>query len=341
MIYRSKAPLRLGFAGGGTDVSPYTDKFGGAVLNATINLFAHASIEVIDEQVIVLHDITDQKHLSYNVQDQLQIDGNLDLIKAVYNYMQRRYGLPNQGLRITCAADTPAGCGLGTSSTMMVAIIGVFAEMLQLSLSKYEIANLAYDLERIELGFAGGRQDQYAASFGGINFIEFAKDGTAIVHPLAVEKNILEELENNLVLYYTGYSRQSGAIIRQQQEHVRENHTENIEAMHALKKQATKMRDALQAGRLQEIGELFDYGFMYKRKMAGNISNEAIEKIYDAAKKAGATGGKISGAGGGGFMFFYCPANTRFQVIETLNSFDGQVWPCSFSEQGMISWHTA
>jgi len=341
MIYRSKAPLRLGFAGGGTDVSPYTDRFGGAVLNATINLFAHASIELLDEPKIELHDINDQKHLVYDLQDELPIDGQLDLVKAAYNHMNRTYGLSRQGLMITCAADTPAGCGLGTSSTMMVAIIGVFAEMLSLSLSKYEIANLAYQIERVQLGFAGGRQDQYAASFGGINYIEFATDGTATVDPIIVGKDILEELENNLVLYYTGYSRKSGEIIQQQQMHVRENHSENIEAMHALKKQAVHMRNALQAGRLNEIGELFDFGFTCKRKMASNISNEGIEKIYDAAKKAGATGGKISGAGGGGFMFFYCPANTRFHVIETLNSFDGQVWPCSFSDQGMISWQTA
>ncbi len=335
---RSKAPLRIGLAGGGTDVSPYADRFGGAVLNATINLYAHASIEPISESAIILSDVNEHAELKFDLSAILPIDKKLDLLKGVYNHFKKEHTLPATGFKLTTSVDTPLGSGLGTSSTLVVAIIGAFAEMLKLPLTAYDIARLSFDIERNQLGFAGGRQDQYAAAFGGINFFEFFRDERVVVSPLHLKEEIIQELENNLVLYYTGYSRQSGTIIKEQQQNVLNNNTTSIEAMHQLKEQAILMKEALIAGRLDEIGKLFDYGFENKRKMADGISTKAIEDIYAAAKKAGATGGKISGAGGGGFMFFYCPANSRFRVIETLNSFDGQVWPCSFAKQGVTTW---
>lgn len=337
MIYRSKAPLRIGLAGGGTDVSPYTERFGGAILNATINLFAHASIQATGDG-IVLNDANEQQEQRFDWSAQLPIDGKLDLLKGVYNHIQRKYSLPLTSFKLTTAVDTPAGSGLGTSSTLVVAIIGAFAEMLRLPLGEYDISKMAYDIERNELGFAGGRQDQYAATFGGINFMEFSADDKVVVNPLRIQPAIIEELENNLVLFFTGYSRQSGSIIREQQQNVLDNNLESVQAMHQLKKQAVLMKEALIKGRLQDLGELFDFGFTHKRKMASGIANPAIENIYSAAQQAGATGGKISGAGGGGFMFFYCPGNTRFNVIKTLDSFTGKVWPFSFTSKGLITW---
>ena len=338
MIYRSKAPLRIGLAGGGTDVSPYTDRFGGAALNATINLFAHASIETTGEIGIILNDANEQQELRFDWSNHLTIDGKLDLLKGVYNHIQKSYGLPLTGFKLTTSVDTPCGSGLGTSSTLVVAIIGAFAEMLRLPLGEYDISKMAYDIERNQLGFAGGRQDQYAATFGGINFMEFLKDDKVVVNPLRIRREVIQELENNLVLYYTGYSRKSGSIIKEQQQNVLDNNLNSIEAMHQLKKQAVLMKEALIKGRLNDLGELFDYGFSHKRNMASGIANESIDTIYKAVKQAGATGGKISGAGGGGFMFFYCPANTRFHVIKTLDSFDGQVWPFSFTNEGLVTW---
>lgn len=338
MIYRSKAPLRIGLAGGGTDVSPYTDQFGGAIVNATINLYAHASIELTDENSIILSDVNAEQEQRFEHAEELPVNGTLDLLKGVYNHIRRQYDLTINGFRLTTAIDTPQGAGLGTSSTLVVAIIGAFAEMLSLPLGEYDISKMAYDIERNQLGFAGGRQDQYAATFGGINFMEFFKDDKVVVNPLRIRKEVIQELENNLVLYYTGYSRQSGSIIKEQQQNVRSNNTESIEATHQLKKQAMLMKSALIKGELSELGQLFDFGFSHKRKMAAGIANENIDAIYAAVKKAGATGGKISGAGGGGFMFFYCPGNTRFQVIKTLDSFAGQVWPFSFTNEGLITW---
>lgn len=338
MIYRSKAPLRIGLAGGGTDVSPYTDRFGGAIVNTTINLFAHASIEPIAINEIILDDTFEQEELRFEWSPKLPIDGKLDLLKGVYNHIQKVYGLPLTGFKLTTSIDTPPGSGLGTSSTLVVAVIGAFAEMLRLPLGEYDISKMAYDIERKEIGFAGGRQDQYAATFGGINFMEFGPDDKVVVNPLRIRPGVLQELENNLVLFFSGTSRKSGSIIRQQQQNVLENNTASIEAMHQLKKQAVLMKEALIKGRLDDLGELFDFGFTHKKKMADGIANPFIDEIYTSALKAGAAGGKISGAGGGGFMFFYCPGNTRFRVIKQLNSFAGEVWPFSFSQEGLITW---
>ena len=338
MMYRSKAPLRLGLAGGGTDVSPYTDQFGGCVLNAAISLYAHASLHITRGSQIILRNISEGSEQTFAVTETLPINGKLDLLKGVYNRMQRDHGFPVCGFELTTSVDTPIGSGLGTSSTLVVAMLGAFAAAVGLQLSKQEIARLAYDTERLDLGFAGGRQDQYAASFGGINFMRFDMDEQVTVERLALAPNIVQELENNLVLYYTGHSRQSGAIIREQQHNVLENNTTSINAMHGLKAQANLMQDALLNGRLDEVGKLFDFGFDHKRRMAGGISNPAIEAIYDAAKKAGATGGKISGAGGGGFMFFYCPQNSRFSVIDALQKLGGEVYHFTFTREGMTSW---
>ena len=338
MIYRSRAPLRIGLAGGGTDVSPYSDEFGGAILNATISHYAHATIEPIEENGIIIQALDQKQEQRFEWNNQLPIDGRLDLLKGVYNRIQKDYGLPITSFRLSTFVDAPAGSGLGTSSTLVVAIIGAFTEMLKLPLGEYDIAHYAYDIERNDLRLAGGKQDQYAATFGGVNFMEFYRDDKVIVNPLRIKPDYLRELENNLVLYFTATSRESATIIKEQQKNVAEKNEKSIEAMHQLKEQARMMKEALLKGRLHEIGEILDYGFQQKRNMAKNISNDAIEALYEAVKKAGATGGKISGAGGGGFMIFYCPGNSRYKVIETLNKFGGEVKPYRFTKEGLSTW---
>jgi D-glycero-alpha-D-manno-heptose-7-phosphate kinase len=340
MIYRSKAPLRIGLAGGGTDVSPYSDQFGGAILNATISLNAYASIEPIEENGIIVQALDRKEEQRFEWNNQLPIDGKLDLLKGVYNRIQQDYGVPLTSFRLSTFVDAPAGSGLGTSSTLVVAIIGAFVEMLKLPLGDYDIAHYAYEIERNDLKLAGGKQDQYAATFGGVNFMEFYGNDKVIVNPLRIRQEYLNELENNLVLYFTDTSRESATIIKEQQKNVEQKNEKSIEAMHHLKEQARMMKEALLKGRLHEIGEILDYGFEQKRKMAANISNSRIEELYDAAKKAGATGGKISGAGGGGFMTFYCPGNTRYKVIDTLHSFGGVVKPYQITQHGLTTWTT-
>jgi D-glycero-alpha-D-manno-heptose-7-phosphate kinase len=338
MIYRSKAPLRIGLAGGGTDVSPYSDLYGGAILNATISLSAYASIEPIDENKIIVQALDRNEKQIHELKKALPIDGTLDLLKGVYNRINQQFNIPFSGFKLSTFVDAPAGSGLGTSSTLVVAILGAFVEMLKLPLGDYDIAHLAYEIERNDLALAGGRQDQYAATFGGVNFMEFYENDKVIVNPLRIRSQYMHELENNLVLYFTATSRESATIIKEQVKNVNNKNEKSIEAMHQLKEQAKMMKEALLKGKLDEFGEILDFGFQQKRKMAANISNSAIEEIYDAAKKAGATGGKISGAGGGGFMIFYCPGNTSYAVKNELKIFGGEIKNYSFTKYGLSSW---
>lgn len=338
MVYRSKAPLRIGLAGGGTDVSPYSDLYGGAILNTTISLYAYAHIEPMNENAIILQAADRQEEQRFEWSTELPVDGKLDLLKGVYNRIQRDYGLPLSGFRLTTYVDAPAGSGLGTSSTLVVAVIGAFAEMLKLPLGEYDIAHYAYEIERKDLQLAGGRQDQYAATFGGVNYMEFYGNDKVIVNPLRIKNEYLYELENNLVLYFTATSRESAAIIKQQVKNVESSNEKSIGAMRQLAEQSRMMKEALLKGRLHEIGEILDFGFQQKRNMAEHISNDLIEEIYTTARSAGASGGKISGAGGGGFMIFYCPGNARFSVINALQKFGGEVRPYTFTKHGLRTW---
>jgi D-glycero-alpha-D-manno-heptose-7-phosphate kinase len=338
MIYRSKAPLRIGLAGGGTDVSPYCDLYGGAILNATISLYAYASIEPISEPKIIISAVDRNETATYELTDNLPIDGHLDLAKGAYNRIVNSYGKVPQGFKLTTIVDAPAGSGLGTSSTLMVAIVGAFAEWLNLPLGEYDTAHIAYEIERIELAMAGGKQDQYAATFGGVNFMEFYGDNLVIVNPLRIKPEYLYDLENNLLLYFTATSRLSSTIIEAQSQNVKDKNQQSIDAMHQLKEQARMMKEAVLKGKIDEIGAILDFGFRHKKQMASGISNSTMDELYDTALKAGATGGKISGAGGGGFMMFYCPGNSRYNVQKALSSFGGDFRPYQFTERGLFTW---
>ncbi|MFM2225474.1 MAG: hypothetical protein RJA07_1676 [Bacteroidota bacterium] len=338
MIIRCKAPLRIGLAGGGTDVSPYSDLYGGAILNASINLNAYAMIQPRTDGKIIFQ--SNDKNEKIELQDAslVTIDGQLDLLKGVYQCVQNNFCKQPLSFELSTFVDAPAGSGLGTSSTLVVAILGAFVELLNLPLGEYDIAKLAYDIERKQLNMAGGKQDQYAATFGGVNFMEFYADDKVIVNPLRIREKYLNELQNNLLLYYTGTSRLSASIIDAQTKNVNDKKEKSIDAMHKLKEQSVMMKEALLKGNLDAIGEILDFGWKYKKQMAAEISNPLIDEIYMAAIKSGATGGKISGAGGGGFMIFYCPKNTRYQVMNALKSFGGEFKRYQFSEKGMTSW---
>lgn len=338
MLYRSKAPLRIGLAGGGTDVSPYCDLYGGAILNATISLYAYATIELLDRPEIIIEAIDRKEIARFLLQENLPIDGHLDLAKGVYNRLVKDFGKFPGGFKLTTFVDAPAGSGLGTSSTLMVAILGAFAEWMKLPLGEYDLAHLSYEIERADLQMAGGKQDQYAATFGGVNFMEFYDGDKVIVNPLRIKPKYLYELENNLVLYFTATSRLSSTIIEAQSKNVVEKNQQSIDAMHHLKEQARMMKEALLKGNIDEIGPILDFGFRYKKQMAQGISNSRMDEIYEAAVNAGATGGKITGAGGGGFMMFYCPNNLNFKVREVLSQFGGIVRPYQITESGLFTW---
>ena len=260
MIIRSKAPLRIGLAGGGSDVAPYSDIYGGAILNATISLYAYATIIPRDDNKIIIHSFDKNEKYVFDSSPELPINGKMDLIKGMYNRVIKDYIEKPLSFEITTYVDAPPGSGLGTSSTLGTTILGAFAEWLQLPLGEYDLARLAYEVERIDLNMSGGKQDQYAATFGGVNFMEFFADEKVIVNPLRIKNIFLDELSYNLVLFWTETSRLSGKIIEEQQNNVRSNKQESITAMHKIKEQAVLMKEALLKRQMYKIREILDFG---------------------------------------------------------------------------------
>lgn len=338
MIIRSKAPLRLSLAGGGSDVSPFSDIYGGAILNITLNLYAYASIEPTTDGLITFVLADRKETCEFSSSGNLPVDNNFGLHAGIYNRIVREYTGKPLSFRLTTMVDAPPGSGLGTSSTLVVSILGAFVEWLKLPLGEYDIAHLAYEIERNDLGMAGGKQDQYSATFGGVNFMEFSNNNKVIVNPLRIREDYLIELSHNLLLYYTGMSRNSANIIQAQQRNVESGNESSIQAMQQMKAQALMMKEALLKGNLEKIGEILNYGWQYKKQMADEITNPLIEEIYETALLNGATGGKISGAGGGGFMAFYCPGNSRYKVAEALLKHGGIVQPYEFTGVGLRAW---
>ena len=338
MIIRSKAPLRLGLAGGGSDVSPYSDIYGGLVLNATINLYTHTTIEELAENCIYIDSYDADCHRKYALAKKLDIDGEASLIKGVYNRIMKDFDIEPRGFRITTYNDAPAGSGLGTSSTMVVCLIKAFVEWMSLPLGDYEIARMAFEIERKELGLSGGKQDQYAAAFGGFNFMEFLKDDMVIVNPLKVKRWIIDELEASLVLYFTGQSRSSAAIIDQQRANTTKGETKSIEAMHRIKQSAVDMKLALLKGDMREFARILGQAWEDKKKMADAITNPVIENAFSVAMQAGAVAGKVSGAGGGGFCMFMVDPAKKKPVVEALKQLDGFVMPFNFTDGGAHGW---
>ena len=341
MLIRSRAPLRLGLAGGGTDVSPYCDDFGGAVLNATIDYYAYASLEPLEGDAIEFVSADLRQEAAYASASQLEPDGKLDLFKAVYNHIVRRYnnGVP-LSLRLTTRVDVPAGSGLGSSSTVVVAMLAAYAEWLNLPFGEYELAHTAWIIEREEAGLQGGKQDQYAAAFGGFNFMEFGKSGNVLVNPLRVKDWVISELEASLLLFFTGTSRASAEIIKEQSENVRDRKSDALNAMHAIKEESFRMKECLLRGNFSALHEALRSSWDAKKRMARSITNERLDSIYAAALEAGAQCAKISGAGGGGFMMLLADPVNKEKVIETLRSFGegSAVYTCHFTRDGARAW---
>ena len=338
MIIRSKAPLRLGLAGGGSDVSPYCDIYGGLVLNATINLYAYCTIEETTDQQITICSYDADVNQSYPSASRLEIDGEASLIKGVYNRVVRDFNLSPLSFKITTYNDAPAGSGLGTSSTMVVCILKAFVEWKGLPLGDYEIAKLAYEIERKDLMLSGGKQDQYAAAFGGFNYIEFLKDDIAIVNPLKIKRWVIDELEASMLLYFTGRSRSSAAIIDEQKKNTEGGNSNAIEAMHRIKQSAIDTKLALLKGDINAFANILREAWENKKQMATHITNPIIQEAMDVAMQAGAKAGKVSGAGGGGFIMFVVEPTRKKEVEQALSKLDGFVMPFNFSDGGAHGW---
>ena len=334
MLVRSKAPLRISFSGGGTDVPPYPQTKGGVVLSSTINKYAYASlIPLKDKNEIKVVSLDYEKTLEYKNEEDLEYNGDLDLVKSVIKNMK----IVNKGIEIYLHSDAPPGSGLGSSSTMVVSLIGLFRHWLNMPLTNYDIADLAYKVERVDLGIKGGLQDQYAATFGGFNFIEFLEN-MVIVNPLKIPDDIVEELNYSLLLCYTGKRRLSANIIKEQVDGVVKKKEGVIRAMDELKSITIKMKNALLQGKLNDFGGLLHYAWENKKKMASKITAPFIDEMYEAACKKGALGGKILGAGGGGYLLVYAPFNRRHIIAEELERLGGQMVTFDFEFKGLRTW---
>lgn len=338
-VYRARSPLRLGLAGGGTDVSPYCDLFGGCVLNATIDMYIHATVEPLAAQEVQFFSLDLGEEIRFPLSAALPLENPFILHRAVYNRICKEFndGKP-LAVRVSTKSEAPPGSGLGSSSTLVVSMIQAFQHWLKLPLGEYDIAHLAYEIERNDAQMSGGKQDQYATTFGGVNFIEFHADDHVIVNPLRVNRDVMNELESSLVLYYTGVSRQSSNIIREQIKSAREKDSDAHAAMHELKEMAFQSKRLLLRGNIVEFGKLLDESWEAKKRTAKAISNSDIDDLYSAAKKCGIYGGKVSGAGGGGFMMFLIDPLKRTALERMLGDAPGKMMSVHFTEIGSHSW---
>ncbi len=334
MLIRAKAPLRIGFAGGGTDVPPFPEREGGCVLSATINKYAYGTLQPTKDNQIHIESVDFDLTLNFKTQDQLIYDGKLDLVKAAIKKLE---GQNSTGFRLFLCSDAPPGSGLGSSSSLMVIVVGLLKELRNLPLTDYEVAHLAYVIERKEVGIEGGLQDQYAATFGGCNFIEFqAKQ--VVVNPLKISQDIVNELEHNLLLCYTGSTRLSAGIIEDQIKRYERGDEDNLVGLRRQKALAIEMKNLLLQRKLREFGELLHQAWEFKKKMSPRISDSRIDEIYETARRAGAIGGKLSGAGGGGFMFFYCEFDKKHKVAAVLKKLGCQISDFTFDFHGLQTW---
>jgi D-glycero-alpha-D-manno-heptose-7-phosphate kinase len=347
-IYRSRAPLRISFAGGGTDVSPYADERGGLVLNATIDKYAYATLRETANPQITIESLDYQMIQKFDLDQPLVYDGKLDLVKAAIRRLSGKedihagepdqaHALQRRGFELLLHTDAPPGSGLGSSSALVVAIIGVFCQWLHLQLTTSEIAAMAYQIERVDLGIKGGRQDQYAAAFGGFNLMEFFGN-RVIVTPLHISPAILNELQYSLILLYTGGTRLSAHILDRQTEGYIQRRSQVVAAMDEVKRLTLETKNALQQGSLGLFGRLLHESWESKKQMADSITNPHIDELYNEARRLGALGGKISGAGGGGYMFLFCPNKSRAAIIERLEAMGSERVNFSFDLNGLQTW---
>ncbi len=336
---RARAPLRLGLAGGGTDVAPYCDEYGGQVLNATISMYAYATVETAPPGQVIFRATDLQKEEILAADPDMPTEGPLSLHRGVYRRIVREFnhGRP-LSIILTTHSDAPAGSGLGSSSTVIVSMVEALKEFLMLPMGEYDVAHLAYRIERKDLGLQGGKQDQYAATFGGFNFMEFSANDRVLVNPLRIRESTLAELEATLVVYFTGVSRDSAAIIEEQTRNVVSGQSKALDAMHALKADAERMKGHLLRGDLRGVADILGHSWRAKKKLSDMIASESIDRIYEQAINAGAYAGKISGAGGGGFMMFMVDPTRRPEVCRALARETGAIHTVHFTSQGAIAW---
>lgn len=330
----ARAPTRLSLGGGGTDVSPYTEQHGGAVINFAIDIYMEAAITLRDDAQVVIHSISGRQRNVYASVDALHADDDHRLAKAI---LQRMYP-EKRGLELRYFSPIPERSGLGGSSALAAAIASCFNHLeIERRVDAYELAELIYRIERQDLKNLGGRQDQYAAIFGGINFIEFKGLDFVRVNPIRPPDATVETLQRELLLFWIGDREASGGIIEEQVKNVQQA-GDALQAMHDTKAMAFSMKKALVQGHLDHLGELLHEAWLQKKRFGSKISNRRIDELYARLQDAGMVGGKITGAGGGGHMLAYAPFERRAEVMETVAAAGGRHVPYRIDGVGVKIW---
>lgn len=333
MIIRSKAPFRVSFGGGGTDMPPYCTKHGGCVINTTIDRHVYISVEPRDDEKVRVFSINYNKEIFFDVGDK-DYTGDFELLKGVINVLNI-----NDGFNITVYSDLPAGSGMGGSSSLCVALIGAFNEFYNLKLNKHEIASKACNIERVELKQKGGYQDQFAAAYGGFNFIEFSNG--IKVSPIKTTEEMINELQYRLILCYVGGSHFSSNIQDEVLKGYEFEKKSFMEAMQDLKDVAYSMRKIIESKdiyQLNKFGEFLHKGWLAKKSLSSKISNKNIENFYLTSRKYGVLGGKLLGAGGGGHLLLFSKPNKKFEVIKELEKIGGKIVNFHFNPKGLEVW---
>lgn len=330
VISKARSPLRISFAGGGTDITSYFYDEAGVVLNATINKFTHAILEKNTDKSIRIMSYDLNTELEANNLSKLEYDGKLDLIISLIKLIK-----PDYGFSLYTYSDVPPGSGLGGSAVLLSAIIGSFNNFRENKYTDYEIAELAFHAERIVMDLSGGWQDQYATVFGGFNYIEF-KGSENIVNSLRINESIKVELEDSLLLCYTGITHNSGAIHDIQKENMMNKKEKDYADVS--KNIAYEMKSRLLKGDLDDFGELLDKAWATKKQFSKNITSDYLDEIYEFAIKNGAIGGKLLGAGGGGYFLFYVPTFKKQSLSKALTNKGLAIESFTFDDNGLRSW---
>lgn len=333
-LLRARAPLRVSFAGGGTDVPPYPAEQGGLVLSATINRYAYGTLRPREDRQIGIQSLDLDAVASIALEDVRPNGDRLDLIRAAVHKLASD---SPHGFDLFLHSAAPPGSGLGSSSAVVVTLVGLLSTHMKMPLTDYEKARLAYTVEREDLGLKGGTQDQYAAVFGGFNFMEFREDDV-IVNPLRIAPDTIHELEYNLLLCFTGGTRVSDHIIDDQTSRYRSQESSTLDGLQVQKELAVEMKNALLQGNLTEFGALLDRAWTYKKMMSPKITNDHIDELYDEAMRQGALGGKVTGAGGGGYMLLYCHYDTKHKVHAALSALGAEAIDFQFDHAGLTTW---
>lgn len=325
-----RSPVRISFCGGGTDLPGYYEQFGGAVLSAAINKYfytilgqrADGRVQVISSDLRVFetwHDI-----YTMDLKDSV-----LEIPLAVLKHVNCQIGLD-----MFLASEIPPGTGLGSSACVCVNILKALTDYVQKPVSKYDLAEKAFHIARNVLKKNVGKQDEYATAFGGLNYITFDPDGGTYVEPIELDPALLRELHSNLMLFFTGAARNSWTILQEQETSTRQHTGSTLEALHEVKALASEMRTALQHGELYQFGTLLHQGWQAKRRISSRISTPRIDGLYALAIQNGALGGKITGAGGGGFLLLYCQPEHQAAVREAMQHTGIREMAFGFDMQG-------